>query len=165
MLKWQANLSFVQADEPDTRVTVYRQLPDGLLFEPGPLNAERFFSELFDRTAGGSVESKNQLPFGILVSGLSVQGADRSFSGRRFRFVERQDVEPAAIYQRYQLPPEQRTDPLSEQRTGPPRICGAPLSFVLAVAGVVPLELVVDLRRPIPDRVASLAAIDALRYE
>ncbi|MFP2927639.1 TonB-dependent receptor domain-containing protein [Pyxidicoccus sp. 3LG] len=103
---WQANLSRVDRDEPDTRDTLYSDslsTPTGSLSFPNQANSgERFFADLGETSGGGSVNLT--LPFTdvrLKVGGLA-QVSARDFRARRFRYsiVPGEEVDRA-------LPPEQ----------------------------------------------------------
>jgi outer membrane receptor protein involved in Fe transport len=88
---WQANLSRVDRDEPDTRDTLYSDsvsTPNGVLSFPNQANSgERFFSDLGETSGGGSVNLT--VPFTdvrVKVGGLA-QVSARDFRARRFRYT------------------------------------------------------------------------------
>ncbi|MCY1040608.1 TonB-dependent receptor [Corallococcus sp. bb12-1] len=91
-LDWQANVSRVDRDEPDTRDTLYSASlnnPDAQLSFPNqPNSGERFFAELGETSTGGSVNLT--LPFSsdlrVKVGGLT-QVSFRDFNARRFRYL------------------------------------------------------------------------------
>ncbi|WP_193349883.1 TonB-dependent receptor domain-containing protein [Corallococcus soli] len=91
-LDWQANLSRVDRDEPDTRDTLYSASLNNpgaqLSFPNQPNSGERFFAELGETSAGGSVNLT--LPFTsdlkVKVGGLT-QVSFRDFNARRFRYL------------------------------------------------------------------------------
>lgn len=103
---WQANLSRVDRDEPDTRDSLYSDslsTPTGSLSFPNQANSgERFFADLGETSGGGSVNLT--VPFTdvrLKVGGLA-QLSGRDFRARRFRYsiVPSQEVDRS-------LPPEQ----------------------------------------------------------
>jgi len=103
---WQANVSRVDRDEPDTRDSLYSDslsTPTGALSFPNQANSgERFFAELGETSGGGSVNLT--LPFTDLrvkVGGLA-QVSARDFRARRFRYTLVPGVEVDRA-----LPPEQ----------------------------------------------------------
>ncbi|WP_366934999.1 TonB-dependent receptor, partial [Pyxidicoccus fallax] len=103
---WQANLSRVDRDEPDTRDTLYSDslgTPTGSLSFPNQANSgERFFAELGETSGGGSVNLT--VPFTdvrLKVGGLA-QVSARDFRARRFRYTLMRDSEVDRT-----LPPEQ----------------------------------------------------------
>ncbi|MCP3136694.1 TonB-dependent receptor [Pyxidicoccus sp. QH1ED-7-1] len=103
---WQANLSRVDRDEPDTRDTLYSDslsTPTGSLSFPNQANSgERFFAELGETSTGGSLNLT--LPFSdvrVKVGGLT-QLSFRDFRARRFRY----GIVPSTDVDRT-LPPEQ----------------------------------------------------------
>ncbi|GMT97654.1 TonB-dependent receptor [Corallococcus caeni] len=89
---WQANVSRVDRDEPDTRDTLYSAAtndPDAQLSFPNqPNSGERFFAELGETSTGGSLNLT--LPFTsdfrLKVGGLT-QVSFRDFNARRFRYL------------------------------------------------------------------------------
>ncbi|GMU07552.1 TonB-dependent receptor [Corallococcus caeni] len=89
---WQANISRVDRDEPDTRDTLYSAAtndPDAQLSFPNqPNSGERFFAELGETSTGGSLNLT--LPFTsdfrLKVGGLT-QVSFRDFNARRFRYL------------------------------------------------------------------------------
>jgi outer membrane receptor protein involved in Fe transport len=89
---WQANVSRVDRDEPDTRDTLYSASlsnPDAQLSFPNqPNSGERFFAELGETSGGGSINLT--LPFSsdlrVKVGGLT-QVSARAFNARRFRYL------------------------------------------------------------------------------
>ncbi|MFB1483635.1 TonB-dependent receptor domain-containing protein [Corallococcus sp. RDP092CA] len=89
---WQANVSRVDRDEPDTRDTLYSASlsnPDAQLSFPNqPNSGERFFAELGETSTGGSLNLT--LPFTsdlrVKVGGLT-QVSFRDFNARRFRYL------------------------------------------------------------------------------
>ncbi len=103
---WQANLSRVDRDEPDTRDSLYSDslsTPTGSLSFPNQANSgERFFADLGETSGGGSVNLT--VPFTDVrfkVGGLA-QLSGRDFRARRFRY----SIVPNAEVDRA-LPPEQ----------------------------------------------------------
>ncbi|WP_371877537.1 TonB-dependent receptor domain-containing protein [Pyxidicoccus parkwayensis] len=107
---WQANLSRVDRDEPDTRDSLYSDslsTPTGSLSFPNQANSgERFFADLGETSGGGSLNLT--IPFTdvrLKVGGLT-QLSSRDFRARRFRYsiVPSQEVDRT-------LPPEQLFGP------------------------------------------------------
>lgn len=86
-LRWQGNLSWVGRDEPDTRDIVYLDVGDGRLrYKNETGSGERFFSELGEMGLGTGLDASMPLGALTLVTGTSIQRAERDFSARRFRF-------------------------------------------------------------------------------
>ncbi len=107
---WQANLSRVDRDEPDTRDSLYSDslsTPTGSLSFPNQANSgERFFADLGETSGGGSVNLT--VPFSdvrVKLGGLA-QVSARDFRARRFRYT----LVPNAEVDRA-LPPEQLFSP------------------------------------------------------
>jgi outer membrane receptor protein involved in Fe transport len=102
-LRWQANLSRVGRDEPDTRDIVYMVLDEDLMrYKNETGSGERFFSELSETGLGTGLDASLPLGRVTLGAGGSLQHAERSFSARRFRFAF-VGSDPAVLF----LPPDQ----------------------------------------------------------
>ncbi|ABF89166.1 TonB-dependent receptor [Myxococcus xanthus DK 1622] len=90
-LDWQANLSRVDRDEPDTRDTLYSDnlsAPSGTpTFPNQPNSGERFFAELGETSTGGSVNVTVPLSAVRLKVGGLTQVSFRDFGARRFRYL------------------------------------------------------------------------------
>ncbi len=87
---WQANLSRVDRDEPDTRDVTYYVDEDGSrTFRNQPGSGDRFFSELGETSTGGSLNVTVPLPGVRLKVGGLAQLSFRDFDARRFRFGTR----------------------------------------------------------------------------
>ncbi|MCP3099137.1 TonB-dependent receptor [Myxococcus sp. K15C18031901] len=103
---WQANLSRVDRDEPDTRDTLYSDSlgsPAGAVSFPNQANSgERFFAELGETSTGGSVNVTVPFTDVRLKLGGLTQFSFRDFRARRFRF----GIQPGREVDRF-LPPEQ----------------------------------------------------------
>jgi outer membrane receptor protein involved in Fe transport len=85
-LDWQANLSYVQRDEPDTRSLTYEltsQSEQRFRQDPGGL---RWYSTLGETSYGASANATFPLSFMRLRVGAMAQRAERSLDMRRFRF-------------------------------------------------------------------------------
>ncbi|WP_223757177.1 TonB-dependent receptor [Myxococcus sp. RHSTA-1-4] len=85
-LDWQANLSYVQRDDPDTRSLTYEltsQSEYRFRQDPGGL---RWYSTLGETSYGASVNATFPLSTVRLRVGAMAQQADRSLDMRRFRF-------------------------------------------------------------------------------
>ncbi|WP_426756369.1 TonB-dependent receptor domain-containing protein [Myxococcus sp. Y35] len=90
-LDWQANLSRVDRDEPDTRDTLYSDnlsTPSGTpTFPNQPNSGERFFAELGETSTGGSLNVTVPLSAVRLKVGGLTQVSFRDFGARRFRYM------------------------------------------------------------------------------
>ncbi|WIG94357.1 TonB-dependent receptor [Myxococcus sp. SDU36] len=90
-LDWQANVSRVDRDEPDTRDTLYSNnfnVPGTVpTFPNQPNSGERFFAELGETSTGGSLNVT--VPFSAvkLKAGGLAQVSFRDFGARRFRYL------------------------------------------------------------------------------
>lgn len=90
-LDWQANVSRVDRDEPDTRDTLYSNnfnVPGTVpTFPNQPNSGERFFAELGETSTGGSLNVA--VPFSAvkLKAGGLAQVSFRDFGARRFRYL------------------------------------------------------------------------------
>jgi outer membrane receptor protein involved in Fe transport len=89
-LDWQANLSRVDRDEPDTRDITYYVDEDGSkTFRDQPGSGDRFFAELGETSTGGSLNVTVPLSGVRLKVGGLTQLSFRDFNARRFRFSPR----------------------------------------------------------------------------
>nr|WP_238539930.1 TonB-dependent receptor [Corallococcus macrosporus] len=90
-LDWQANVSRVDRDEPDTRDTLYSSnfnVPGALpTFPNQPNSGERFFAELGETSTGGTVNLTLPLSAVKLKAGGLAQVSFRDFNARRFRYI------------------------------------------------------------------------------
>nr|WP_226994057.1 TonB-dependent receptor [Myxococcus hansupus] len=90
-LDWQANVSRVDRDEPDTRDTLYLNnfnVPDTVpTFPNQPNSGERFFAELGETSTGGSLNVTVPLSAVKLKAGGLAQVSFRDFGARRFRYL------------------------------------------------------------------------------
>lgn|GEM_PF-79643 len=102
---WQANLSRVDRDEPDTRDSLYSDNlgnPSGGMSFPNQANSgERFFADLGETSFGGSVNITVPLSDVRLRVGGLTQLSFRDFRARRFRY----GISPNSDVDRF-LPPE-----------------------------------------------------------
>ncbi|NTX67208.1 TonB-dependent receptor [Myxococcus sp. CA051A] len=102
---WQANLSRVDRDEPDTRDSLYSDNlgnPSGGMSFPNQANSgERFFADLGETSFGGSVNITVPLADVRLKVGGLTQLSFRDFRARRFRY----GISPSSDVDRF-LPPE-----------------------------------------------------------
>ncbi|WP_044278293.1 TonB-dependent receptor [Myxococcus stipitatus] len=109
-IDWQANLSRVDRDEPDTRDTLYSDNlgnPSGAVSFPNQANSgERFFAELGETSGGGSVNLTVPFTDVRLKLGGLAQFSGRDFRARRFRY----GIVPNMDVDRF-LPPEQLFSP------------------------------------------------------
>lgn len=83
---WQANLSYVQRDDPDTRSLTYElssQSEYRFRQDPGGL---RWYSTLGETSYGASVNATFPLPSVRLRVGAMAQRSERSLDMRRFKF-------------------------------------------------------------------------------
>jgi outer membrane receptor protein involved in Fe transport len=89
-LDWQANLSRVDRDEPDTRdITYYADEDGSKTFRNQPGSGDRFFAELGETSTGGSLNVTVPLSGVRLKVGGLTQLSFRDFNARRFRFSPR----------------------------------------------------------------------------
>jgi hypothetical protein len=86
-LRWQANVSVTQANEPDTRDLLYLEDDGVRRFRQAANSGERFFSSLGDTSGGGSVSLRFPVGAVELHAGVSAQLSQRRFDARRFAFL------------------------------------------------------------------------------
>ncbi len=90
-LKWQANLSEAERDQPDTRSLIYtqRNADDPFAYRDSTGSGERLYSALRQSDLGGGAKLSWVLPWtikkeGKLGLGYSNRFSERSFTARRF---------------------------------------------------------------------------------
>jgi len=87
---WQINYSRVRRDEQDIRDFSYEDSGLGSLWSTQPGSGDRFFVELTEQSAGGTLNVNVPLRPGLkLKLGGLGQYSGREFSGRRFRYRNR----------------------------------------------------------------------------
>ena len=98
-LDWQANLSYVQRDDPDTRSLTYEltsQSEYRFRRDPGGL---RWYSTLGETSYGASANATFPLPSLRLRVGAMAQRSERSLDMRRFRFMASNSGNPDVYFQ------------------------------------------------------------------
>lgn len=97
LLRWQANFSYGNRNEPDTRDLYYGGARGMIEWQEQAQSGERFFSNLVDKAGGFGAHFSLPLRRLTLRWGAIYQMTDRRFASRRFRYVRNPSADPTVF--------------------------------------------------------------------